>query len=110
LAPVLDLRNAQDGWIRQRIRVVGLRTVHDLQGTPCHELDTQPSPKKTTCCSRTFGNALTNKDQVRDSIVSFAEHAAEKRIRAGVHHHRPIRHGVATARGRGVINLYVAGR
>jgi DNA polymerase V len=51
--------------------------VHELRGIPCHELDTQPAPKKTTCCSRTFGSAVTNKDQVRDSIVSFAERAAE---------------------------------
>jgi DNA polymerase V len=58
--------------------VVGLRTVHELRGISCHDLDTQPAPKKTTCCSRTFGSAVTNKDQVRDSIVSFAERDAEK--------------------------------
>jgi DNA polymerase V len=78
ITTALDLRNAQDGWIRQRMGVVGLRTVHELRGISCHDLDTQPAPKKTTCCSRTFGSAVTNKDQVRDSIVSFAERAAEK--------------------------------
>ena len=74
----LQLRNAQDGWIRQRMGVVGLRTVHELRGIACHELDTQPAPKKTTCCSRSFGQAITDKDQVRNAIVSFAERAAEK--------------------------------
>ena len=78
IASALDLRNAQDGWIRQRMGVVGLRTVHELRGIPCHELDTQPSPKKTTCCSRSFGSAITDKDQVRNAIVSFAERASEK--------------------------------
>jgi DNA polymerase V len=78
IASALDLRNAQDGWIRQRMGVVGLRTVHELRGIPCHELDTQPAPKKTTCCSRSFGSAITDKDQVRNAIVSFAERAAAK--------------------------------
>jgi DNA polymerase V len=78
IASALDLRNAPDGWIRQRMGVIGLRTVHELRGIPCHELDTQPAPKKTTCCSRSFGSAITDKDQVRNAIVSFAERAAEK--------------------------------
>jgi DNA polymerase V len=78
IATALELRNAQDGWIRQRMGVVGLRTVHELRGIPCHELETQPSPRKTTCCSRTFGHAIKDKDQVRNAIVSFAERAAEK--------------------------------
>ena len=78
ITTALDLRNAQDGWVRHSMGVVGLRTVHELRGIPCHELETQPSPKKTTCCSRTFGTAVTDKDQVRNAIVSFAERAAEK--------------------------------
>ncbi|MEI8153163.1 MAG: Y-family DNA polymerase [Hyphomicrobiales bacterium] len=73
-----ELRDTQDGWIRQRMGVVGLRTVHELRGIACHQLDTQPSPKKTTCCSRTFGNAVKDKDQVRNAIMSFAERASEK--------------------------------
>ena len=28
----LDLRNLQDGWVRQRMGIVGLRTVHELRG------------------------------------------------------------------------------
>lgn len=78
IVSALDLRNAQDGWIRQRMGVVGLRTVHELRGIPCHELDTQPAPKKTTCCSRSFGSAITDKNQVRNAVVSFAERASEK--------------------------------
>lgn len=46
ITTALQLRNAQDGWIRQRMGVVGLRTVHELRGIACHELDTQPAPKK----------------------------------------------------------------
>lgn len=50
-----EFANAPDGWVRQRMGVVGLRTVHELRGFVCHALEDQPSPKQTTCCSRTFG-------------------------------------------------------
>jgi len=79
----LDLHNAPDGWVRQRMGVTGLRTVQELRGTACHELETQPAPKQTTCCSRTFGQAIRDKDQVRDAIASFAERAAEKIRQSG---------------------------
>jgi DNA polymerase V len=79
----LDLRNAPDGWVRQRMGVVGLRTTQELRGIACHELETQPAPKKTTCCSRTFGRAIRDKDQVRDAIAAYAERVAEKIRQSG---------------------------
>ena len=47
----LDLANAQDAWVRQRMGIVGLRTVHELRGLVCHAIDDQPAPRQTTCCS-----------------------------------------------------------
>lgn len=73
-----DLANAQDGWVRQRMGIVGLRTVHELRGLVCHALDDQPAPRQTTCCSRTFGDAIRDKQQVHDAVMSFAERVAEK--------------------------------
>ena len=58
--------------------VTGLRTVHELRGIACHELETQPAAKQTTCCSRSFSRAIADRGQVRDAIVSFAERTAEK--------------------------------
>lgn len=74
----LDLCDADDRWVRQRMGVVGLRTVHELRGIACHELETQPPPKQTTCCSRTFGRAITDKQQAGDAVSVFAVRAAEK--------------------------------
>lgn len=78
----LDLRNAPDAWIRQHMGVVGLRTVFELRGTSCHDLETQPAPKQTTCCTRTFRRAISDKGQVRDAVAAFAGRVAEK-IRNG---------------------------
>ena len=44
-----DLSRAPDGWVRQRMGVVGLRTVHELRGLVCYALDDQPAAKQTTC-------------------------------------------------------------
>lgn len=74
----LDLANAQDAWVRQRMGIVGLRTVHELRGLVCHTLDDQPAPRQTICCSRTFGDAIRDQAQVHDAVMSFAERVAEK--------------------------------
>lgn len=74
----LDLFHAQDGWVRQRMGVVGLRTVYELRGTSCHDLEIMPPAKQATCCSRTFAKATSNKEHVKEAILSYAERAAEK--------------------------------
>lgn len=74
----LDFFHAQDGWVKQRMGVVGLRTVYELRGTPCHDLDAAPSAKQTTCCTRTFARATSNKEHVKEAILSYAERASEK--------------------------------
>lgn len=73
-----DFAHAEDGWIRKKMGVVGLRTVHELRGLVCHALEDQPQPKQTTCCTRSFGETITDKSQVHDALMSFAERAAEK--------------------------------
>ncbi|KPF91900.1 DNA repair nucleotidyltransferase [Novosphingobium sp. AAP83] len=73
-----DFAHGEDGWIRKKMGVVGLRTVHELRGYVCHALEDQPQPKQTTCCTRSFGETVTEKAQVHDALMSFAERAAEK--------------------------------
>ena len=36
IGTALDLRDAPDGWVRRRMGVTGLRTVHELRGIACH--------------------------------------------------------------------------
>lgn len=73
-----DFAHAEDGWIRKKMGVVGLRTAHELRGYVCHALEDQPQPKQTTCCTRSFGETITDKSQVHDALMSFAERAAKK--------------------------------
>ncbi|EPY02633.1 Y-family DNA polymerase [Magnetospirillum fulvum] len=76
-----DLTQAEDGWIRKTMGAVGLRTVMELRGIPVHTLDTEPSDKQTTCCSRSFAETVTAYEHVHDAVLTFASRAAEK-IRA----------------------------
>jgi len=74
-------------------------TVHHLQGILCHELDTNPHRRRPPVVIALLANVVTNKDQVRDSVVSFAERAAESgSVQVFITTDR-IRHGGATAHG-----------
>ena len=57
---------------------VGLRTVMELRGIAIHTMETEPSDKQTTCCSRSFGEAVESFEAVRDAVTVFASRAAEK--------------------------------
>ena len=78
IGTALDLRGAPDGWVRKRMGIVGLRTVHELRGIACHALESQPPAKQSTCVSRTFGRAVRDPGEIRAAIASFAESAAAR--------------------------------
>lgn len=78
-----DFSKKQDGWIQNRMGVVGLRTAQELRGYPCYTLEDIPAPKQTTCCSRTFGKVIYEKNQVKDAVICFAERVGEKIRKAG---------------------------
>lgn len=79
-----DLRDAEDGWVRQKMGVVGLRTVMELRGTPCVDLEVAAPDKQTVCVSRSFGSPMTEQISLHDAISTFAMRAAEKIRKAGL--------------------------
>jgi DNA polymerase V len=74
----LDLRDAPDDWVRERMTVVGLRTVTELRGTPCIPLEVTPPNKKLITVSRSFGAATASLDELRAAIAFYTARAAEK--------------------------------
>lgn len=79
-----DLAQAEEGWVRQHMGAVGLRTVLELRGQAVHTLDSEPAPRQTCCCSRSFGEATRELHHVRDALLTFASRAAEKVRREGL--------------------------
>jgi DNA polymerase V len=74
----LDLRDAPDDWVRERMTVVGLRTVTELRGTPCIPLEITPPNKKLITVSRSFGAATASLDELRAAVAFYMARAAEK--------------------------------
>lgn len=74
----LDLCRANTSFIRKNFSVVLERTVRELNGEPCISLENQPPAKQQIVCSRSFGERITQLDQMRQAVCRYAERAAEK--------------------------------
>jgi DNA polymerase V len=74
----LNLRNAPDEWVRDKMTVVGLRTVQELRGVACIPLEITPPARKLLTVSRSFGSATESYDELRAAIAFYIAQAAEK--------------------------------
>lgn len=75
---VEDLRIANPNNIRQQFSVVVERTVKELNGIPCIELEDVSTPRQQIMVSRSFGQEVSNFDDLAESVAYFATSAAEK--------------------------------
>ena len=74
----LDLARLDPATVRRRWSVVLERTVRELQGTPCVQLDDAPAPKKQIACTRSFGAPVSELEPLAEAVSEFATRAAEK--------------------------------
>ncbi|EBY0801710.1 translesion error-prone DNA polymerase V subunit UmuC [Salmonella enterica subsp. enterica serovar Berlin] len=75
---VLALADTDIRFIRKHFNVVLERTVRELRGEPCLELEEFAPSKQEIVCSRSFGERITDYDAMRQAICSYASRAAEK--------------------------------
>ena len=75
---VLDLARLDPATVRRRWNVMLERTVRELQGMPCVQLEDAPEPKKQIACTRSFGNAVTDLGPLVQAVSEFASRAGEK--------------------------------
>ena len=68
---------ADDQWILRHFPVTVLRTVHELRGIPCLELE-EPEDRKSICCSRSFKQELVKVHELEEALLTFTARAAEK--------------------------------
>jgi len=73
-----DLKHADDGWVRQRMTIQGLRTVMELRGIDCLGLDDMPVPARGIRSSRSFGRQVKDEAHVREALVEYISIAAAK--------------------------------
>lgn len=80
---VRDLRAADPRRIRDRYTVTLERTVRELQGTACIELEDAPSPKQQIIASRSFGAPVYRLEELAEPIREYMGRAAVKLRRQG---------------------------
>ena len=74
----LDLADTSAKSIRQHFSVVLERTVRELNGESCLELEQIPATKKQIICSRSFGSRVSTLVQMREAVCEHVARAAEK--------------------------------
>lgn len=74
----LQLADAPTPLIRKHFNIVLERTVRELRGEPCLELEEFAPTKQQIVCSRSFGDRVTEYELMREAICSHAVRAAEK--------------------------------
>lgn len=75
---VFDLAVADPAFIQSQFSVVMKRTVLELQGTACIELEEVAPDKKQIVSSRSFGQRVTDKDALSEAMSSYIQNAVKK--------------------------------
>ncbi|HFF1654966.1 TPA: translesion error-prone DNA polymerase V subunit UmuC [Providencia rettgeri] len=74
----LDLANAPVATIRKTFGVTLERTLRELNGESCIELEEVRKIKQQILCSRSFGQKVLDIETMRKAVCDYAERAAEK--------------------------------
>lgn len=74
----LQLAECNLNMIRKNFNVVLERTVRELNGESCIALEDAPPPKQQIVCSRSFGQRITELEDMQHAVVMYATRAAEK--------------------------------
>ena len=73
----LDLKNAPDNWIRTHMTVMGLRTVNELRGIPCIEIEQFLPDNKGITRSRSFGRLVESLYDLKEAVSAYTSRACE---------------------------------
>ncbi len=78
ITTIEDLRTADPEYIRQQFSIVLERTVKELNGISCIELEDAGMPRQQIMVSRSFGMKVSNLAELSESVSYYATTAAEK--------------------------------
>ena len=84
VATAAEFRGLPDPWIRSEMTVVGLRTAWELRGRSCLDLELVRPDRKTMVRSRSFGERVEAKADLRQALAKHSQRAAEKLRQEGL--------------------------
>jgi DNA polymerase V len=79
----LDLARADPVALQRRWSVVLAKTVRELNGVPCMDLEDVAPDKQQIACTRSFGQPVSELAPLLEAITEFTGRAAEKLRRQG---------------------------
>lgn len=78
ITSVLQLRDADVPSLRAKHGVVMEKTIRELRGDACIDIEDLAPPKKQIVSSRSFGQSVTEFDDLQDALAHFVSNAAAK--------------------------------
>ncbi len=72
------LKNISNTWVKKSTNVLGAKTVMELRGISCIDLETEETRRKSCCVSRSFGKKVESLDKLKESITTHCLNASEK--------------------------------
>jgi len=73
-----QLRDADEKFIDHYMTSVGHKTVLELKGYACIEMDETPGPKKGIITSKSFSKQVSSIYELQEAVTSYVSRAAEK--------------------------------
>lgn len=79
IATAWHLSNLTEAWARKNLGgVVGVRLIKELRGEHAIEMKDQLETKKMIATTRMFGNTVTELNDIKEAVATYASRAAEK--------------------------------
>ncbi len=78
ISTVLELKRAHTRTMRDRFSVVMAKTIAELNGEACIQLEDTPPPKQNIASTRSFGIPVSDLNSLSESVTLYTSRAAEK--------------------------------
>ena len=73
-----DLREFNESFARKKKGVVLQRSILELKGIICNEVEKESAKKKSICVSRSFGVKLNAYEDIRSALIVYVQKASSK--------------------------------
>lgn len=78
VANIASFVSLEPDLVRDMLTVTGLRTHAELRGVSCISFSEAPPSRKSIACTRSFGRPITDFEEMREAVATYASRAAEK--------------------------------
>ncbi len=73
-----QFRDADDKWVQKKMTIMGARTLMELRGISCIDLEEVTQPKKAIISSKSFGKSIETLEGLREAVATYVSTATYK--------------------------------